>query len=106
MVDGLDLDALAAFLRSPGAVADPADLPSGPLHAELIAGGKSNLTYRVTDDVHDWVVRRPPLGHVLATAHDMTREHRVMSALAPPRCRSPRWWRCARTRPSWARRST
>ena len=83
MVDGLDLDALAAFLRSPGAVADPADLPSGPLHAELIAGGKSNLTYRVTDDVHDWVVRRPPLGHVLATAHDMTREHRVMSALAP-----------------------
>ena len=61
---------------------DPADRPYGELHAQLIAGGKSNLTYRVTDDVHDWVVRRPPLGHVLATAHDMAREHRVMSALA------------------------
>ena len=82
MVDGLDLGALAAFLRSRGAVRDPGDRPSGELHAQLIAGGKSNLTYRVTDGVHDWVVRRPPLGHVLATAHDMAREHRVMSALA------------------------
>ena len=82
MVDGLDLGALAGFLRSRGAVADPADRPYGELHAQLIAGGKSNLTYRVTDGVHDWVVRRPPLGHVLATAHDMAREHRVMSALA------------------------
>src|SRR6185312_14984255 len=71
MVDGLDLDALAGFLLSPGALNDPADRPAGPLRAELIAGGKSNLTYRVTDDAHDWVVRRPPLGHVLATAHDM-----------------------------------
>ena len=61
---------------------DPGDRPYGELHAQLIAGGKSNLTYRVTDGVHDWVVRRPPLGHVLATAHDMAREHRVMSALA------------------------
>ena len=82
MVDGLDLGALAAFLRSGGAVRDPGDRPYGELHAQLIAGGKSNLTYRVTDGVHDWVVRRPPLGHVLATAHDMAREHRVMSALA------------------------
>jgi aminoglycoside phosphotransferase (APT) family kinase protein len=82
MVDGLDLDALAGFLLSPDAVGDPADRPAGRLRAELIAGGKSNLTYRVTDDVHDWVVRRPPLGHVLATAHDMAREYRVMSALA------------------------
>ena len=60
MADGLDLDVLAAFLRSPGAVADPADRPRGPLHAQLIAGGKSNLTYRVIDDAHDWVVRRLP----------------------------------------------
>ncbi len=82
MVDGLDLGALAQFLRSGGAVRDPGDRPYGELHAQLIAGGKSNLTYRVTDGVHDWVVRRPPLGHVLATAHDMAREHRVMSALA------------------------
>ncbi|MGH3323303.1 MAG: phosphotransferase family protein, partial [Streptomyces sp.] len=43
--------------------------------------GRSNLTYRVTDGESRWVVRRPPLGHVLATAHDMAREYRVISAL-------------------------
>ncbi len=52
------------------------------LTATMIAGGRSNLTYVVSDGPHDWVVRRPPLGHVLATAHDMSREHRVMTALA------------------------
>jgi aminoglycoside phosphotransferase (APT) family kinase protein len=55
-----------------------------PLSFELIAGGRSNLTYRVTDSAGSaWVLRRPPLGQVLATAHDMGREHRVMSALEP-----------------------
>ena len=59
MVDGLDLDALAAFLRSPGAVADPADLPTGPQHAELNAGGKSNLTGSPTTSTTGWcAVRR------------------------------------------------
>lgn len=53
----------------------------GPWSAQLIAGGKSNLTYLVSDGTNDYVVRRPPLGHVLATAHDMSREYRVMSAL-------------------------
>jgi aminoglycoside phosphotransferase (APT) family kinase protein len=54
-----------------------------PLTFELIAGGRSNLTYRVTDTAgHAWVLRRPPLGQVLATAHDMGREHRIISALA------------------------
>ncbi|GAA4385429.1 phosphotransferase family protein [Tsukamurella soli] len=48
----------------------------------LIAGGKSNLTYEVGDGERTWIVRRPPLGHVLATAHDMGREYRVMTALA------------------------
>jgi len=73
---GLDLSRLTAFLDSacPG-------LAAGPLRAEVIAGGKSNLTYLVTDGSGSWVVRRPPLGHVLATAHDMSREYRVMSAL-------------------------
>ena len=48
-----------------------------------IAGGHSNLTFTVTDDSgRRWVLRRPPLGHVLATAHDMAREHRIISALA------------------------
>ncbi|HEY9441108.1 MAG TPA: phosphotransferase family protein [Streptomyces sp.] len=58
-------------------------LVSGPLDARLIEGGRSNLTYVVTDGTGRWVVRRPPLGHVLATAHDMRREHRVISALHP-----------------------
>ena len=55
-----------------------------PLEFELIAGGHSNLTYKVTDAAGNrFVLRRPPLGHVLATAHDMGREHRVISALGP-----------------------
>ena len=48
----------------------------------LISGGKSNLTYRVASDAGEVVLRRPPLGHVLPTAHDMAREYRVQSALA------------------------
>jgi aminoglycoside phosphotransferase (APT) family kinase protein len=55
----------------------------GPLAFRLIAGGRSNLTYLVEGGGQQWVLRRPPLGHVLATAHDMAREHRVLSALAP-----------------------
>jgi aminoglycoside phosphotransferase (APT) family kinase protein len=47
----------------------------------LISGGKSNLTYRIACDAGEVVLRRPPLGHVLPTAHDMRREHRVLSAL-------------------------
>jgi aminoglycoside phosphotransferase (APT) family kinase protein len=47
----------------------------------LIAGGKSNLTYLVGSRAGELVFRRPPLGHVLPTAHDMAREHRVISAL-------------------------
>jgi aminoglycoside phosphotransferase (APT) family kinase protein len=47
----------------------------------LIAGGKSNLTYRVACEAGEVVLRRPPLGHVLPTAHDMAREFRVQSAL-------------------------
>ncbi|MGW0122222.1 phosphotransferase family protein [Streptomyces sp. NPDC003327] len=76
---GLDPERLRRFLdgERPGLVA-------GPLEARLIEGGRSNLTYVVTDGTASgrWVVRRPPLGHVLATAHDMRREHRVISALA------------------------
>ena len=50
---------------------------------ELIAGGKSNLTYAVTSSAAGEVVlRRPPLAAVLPTAHDMVREHRVLAALA------------------------
>ena len=49
---------------------------------QLIAGGRSNLTYRLDFDGGQVVLRRPPLGHVLPTAHDMNREYRVLSALA------------------------
>jgi aminoglycoside phosphotransferase (APT) family kinase protein len=53
-----------------------------PLSFELISGGRSNLTYRVTDGAGRKVVlRRPPTSHVLSTAHDMAREYRVISAL-------------------------
>jgi aminoglycoside phosphotransferase (APT) family kinase protein len=50
-------------------------------HVALIAGGKSNLTYRVASDAGEVVLRRPPLGQVLPTAHDMVREYRVQAAL-------------------------
>lgn len=56
----------------------------------LIAGGRSNLTYEVSDAERSLIVRRPPLGHVLATAHDMSREFRVMSALAGTEVPVPR----------------
>jgi aminoglycoside phosphotransferase (APT) family kinase protein len=55
-----------------------------PFEYRLIAGGRSNLTYAVSDgDGRRFVLRRPPLGHVLQSAHDMGREHRIISALAP-----------------------
>ncbi|RSM55856.1 acyl-CoA dehydrogenase [Actinoplanes sp. ATCC 53533] len=53
----------------------------GPLRLDLIAGGRSNLTYRVTDGHSRWVLRRPPLGPLTPTAHDMGREHHVVAAL-------------------------
>ena len=55
----------------------------GGLEFHLITGGRSNLTFTVSDGHgRRWVLRRPPMGHVLATAHDMAREHRIISALA------------------------
>src|SRR5262245_47982240 len=53
-----------------------------PLAFERISGGRSNLTFGVRDsDGHAWALRRPPLGKGLGSAHDMGREHRVISAL-------------------------
>jgi aminoglycoside phosphotransferase (APT) family kinase protein len=73
---GLDLGRVADWLDDvkPG-------LRQGELEAEVIAGGRSNLTYRITDGHQQWALRRPPLGHVLPTAHDMAREFTVISAL-------------------------
>jgi len=73
---GVDLEKLTAWIDTalPG-------LRTGDLDGAVIAGGKSNLTYRITDGASTWALRRPPLAHVLPTAHDMTREYRVISAL-------------------------
>ncbi|MPQ96740.1 phosphotransferase [Modestobacter sp. I12A-02628] len=61
---------------------------------DLIAAGMSNLTYVVTPeggpDDDAIILRRPPTGAVLATAHDMGREHRVISALGPTEVPVPR----------------
>jgi aminoglycoside phosphotransferase (APT) family kinase protein len=74
---GIAQGPLARYLDSvvPGGLA-------GPLRARLVAGGRSNLTYEVGDSTRSWILRRPPLGHVLETAHDMGREFRVLAALA------------------------
>jgi aminoglycoside phosphotransferase (APT) family kinase protein len=57
---------------------------TAPLRFTLIAGGRSNLTFRVEDaSGQAWVLRRPPVHHVLPTAHDMVREHRLMHSLRP-----------------------
>jgi aminoglycoside phosphotransferase (APT) family kinase protein len=74
---GVDLDRLRPWFA---AHVDGAT--DTPLHASLISGGRSNLTYAIGDGSHEWVLRRPPLGHVLPTAHDMAREHTVLAALA------------------------
>lgn len=75
-IPGINRDAVTAWFAEHTAAAPP-------LSFELIAGGRSNLTFRVTDARGAaWVLRRPPLGHVLATAHDMGREHRIIAALA------------------------
>ncbi|BBX28799.1 phosphotransferase family protein [Mycolicibacterium alvei] len=75
-LEGLDLTALDRHLRSEGIAR------SGELRAELIAGGRSNLTFRVCDDASAWVLRRPPLHGLTPSAHDMAREYKVVAALA------------------------
>jgi len=56
---------------------------TGPVELTRIGAGQSNLTYLATDDIgNSVVVRRPPLGHLTASAHDVLREGRIMAALA------------------------
>ncbi|TDC09932.1 phosphotransferase family protein [Nonomuraea longispora] len=76
-VPGIDRPSLVAWMGR--------NLPDAgePLSVSLIPGGRSNLTYLVEARDRRLVLRRPPLGHVLPTAHDMRREFRVISALAP-----------------------
>lgn len=73
---GLDLPRLRAWLEDRLPDAEP------PFRFEPLTGGNSNLTFRVTDTVgHTWVLRRPPLGQALATAHDVLREARILTAV-------------------------
>ena len=74
--EGIDRAGLEAWFAEHAREAVP------PLAFERIAGGLSNLTYRVTDQAgKSWALRRPPLGKRLGSAHDMAREHKVVSAL-------------------------
>lgn len=72
---GIDAAALARYFA--------AEVEGGdvPLRFAFLSGGRSNLTVRVDGGGRSWVLRRPPLGPVLPTAHDMAREHRVLTAL-------------------------
>ena len=87
---GVDLEILRGWFAIHVEGADG----SRELSAEVISGGRSNLTYVVTDGSHEWVLRRPPLGHVLPTAHDMAREYRVMTALGDTDVPVPRTYAC------------
>jgi aminoglycoside phosphotransferase (APT) family kinase protein len=74
--DGIDRDGVEEWFEAyvPGARL--------PLSFDRISGGHSNLTYSVEDSAgRRWALRRPPLGKRLASAHDMAREHRVITAL-------------------------
>jgi aminoglycoside phosphotransferase (APT) family kinase protein len=76
--EGIDRTGVEAWFEAnvPGA--------APPLSFERISGGRSNLTFSVTDSKGSaWVLRRPPLGKRLGSAHDMGREHKVISALGP-----------------------
>lgn len=69
------LDALAELLR------DADESIAGPLEATVVTGGRSNLTYRLSDGTSAWALRRPPTGAIVESAHDVVREYRVVSGL-------------------------
>lgn len=76
MTEGIHSENVTAWLSERVPALEP------PLTFSLIAGGHSNLTYRCEDTAGNaYVLRRPPLGHVLESAHDMGREHKIIDAL-------------------------
>jgi aminoglycoside phosphotransferase (APT) family kinase protein len=89
-VPGIDREGVERFFRERVPGGDAA------LDFELVGAGRSNLTYRVScgrtasGENLEWALRRPPMGHVLPTAHDMSREFRVISALADTEVPVPR----------------
>ena len=77
MVEGIDEDRVTPWIAAHVSALEL------PVSYSLIAGGHSNLTYRCDDAAGNaYVLRRPPLGHVLESAHDMGREHKIIAALA------------------------
>jgi aminoglycoside phosphotransferase (APT) family kinase protein len=80
----LPLDRLEAYLA--------ATLPdvSGPVSVQQFPGGYSNLTYLVRAGAQEWVLRRPPVGAAVRGGHDMLREHRLLTRLAPVYAKAPR----------------
>ncbi len=77
-IEGINADGVTRWFE------EHVDGVQPPLRFDLIAGGRSNLTFRVDDATGAaWCLRRPPLGSILPTAHDMGREYRIISALGP-----------------------
>jgi aminoglycoside phosphotransferase (APT) family kinase protein len=83
---GLPYAPVDRFLRT----AVPELLGDAPWTAEVLSGGLSNITYRLHLPGGPVILRRPPLGGVLPSAHDMQREYRVLSALATTTVPVPR----------------
>ena len=79
-----DYQAMQTYLHTHVAHAE------GPLEVRQFGGGHANLTYLLRMGEQEWVMRRPPLGPTLPTAHDMRREFRVLSGLKPTGVRVPR----------------
>lgn len=83
-VVGIDIPRVTDWLAQRTAI-------TAPLSFKLIAGGRSNITFTVSDAVgRRFVLRRPPMGKLLPSAHDMAREHRLMAALADTAVPVPR----------------
>lgn len=76
MVEGIDAPGVSAWLK------ERVPACEGEVSYSLITGGHSNLTFKCEDEAGNaYVLRRPPLGHVLESAHDMSREYKIIHAL-------------------------
>lgn len=84
-VVGLDVPAVTDWICGLGVTAP------GPLTFTRIGHGQSNLTFLVEDEHSGrFILRRPPLGHLLASAHDVAREGRILSGLQGTSVPTPR----------------
>lgn len=83
--EGFDRERVAAFIR-----ARIAGLPAGPLEVRQYPSGASNLTYLLRIGAWSAVLRRPPLGPLPPKAHDVLREARLLTRLAPVYPLAPR----------------